>query len=101
MTDPDEGPTQEDAFYASMFAAIGRISFFAAVAVPALVVSWFVKGGASILFVAAIWLGEATVYAAVRRRHGHGVSIRVWIFAIVATGVLAGMALWMLSTTLH
>ena len=83
-----------------MFALLRRIGFFLAVAIPVLVASSVVKGGAYILLIAAIWLAEAIVYTAVRRRRGSGLSNRALILAIAAVGVLAGLVLWMLSPTL-
>ena len=100
MPDPNEGSTREDALYASMFALLGRIGFFLAVAIPVLVAPSVVQRGASILFIAAIWLAEAITYTAVRRRRGTGLSNRGLILAIAAVGVLAGLVLWMLSPTL-
>jgi hypothetical protein len=100
MTDPDERPTREDALYASMFALLGRIGFFLAVAIPVLVASSVATDGAYVPLIAAIWLGEAIIYTAVRRRRGSGLSNRALILAVVAVGVLLGLGMWKLSTTL-
>ena len=100
MPDPDEGPTREDALYAAMFAVLGRIGFFLAVAIPVLVASSVATDGAYVPLIAAIWLGEAIIYTAVRRRRGSGLSNQALILAVVAGGVLLGLVMWMLSTTL-
>ena len=86
--------------YASMFALLGRIGFFLAVAIPVLVVSSVATDGASLPLIAAIWLVEAIIYTAVRRRRGSGLSTRALILAVVAVGVLLGLGMWKLSTTL-
>jgi hypothetical protein len=86
--------------YASMFALLGRIGFFLAVAIPVLVASSVATDGAYVPLIAAIWLGEAIIYTAVRRRRGSGLSNRALILAVVAVGVLLGLGMWKLSTTL-
>jgi len=86
--------------YASMFTLIGRIGFFAAVAIPVFIASSVADSDTYIPTVAAIWLGEAIIYTAVRRRRGSGLSNRLLILAVIAIGVLAGIVLWMLSPTL-
>ena len=86
--------------YASMFALLGRIGFFLAVAIPVLVASSVATDGAYVPVIAAIWLGEAIIYTAVRRRRGSGLSNRALILAFVAVGILAGLVLWMLSPAL-
>ncbi len=96
MADPDEGPTREDAFYASMFTLLGRIGFFMAVAIPVLLASSVATDGTYLPLIAATWLAEAIIYAAVRRRRGSGLSNRVLILTIVAVGVLGGLVMLML-----
>jgi hypothetical protein len=99
MTDPNEGPTREDALYASMFAVIRRIGFFLGIAIPVLFASRVASDSTYVPLIAAIWLAEAIIYTAVRRRRGTGLSNRALILAIAAVGVLAGMVSWMLSPT--
>ena len=86
--------------YASMFALLGRIGFFLAVAIPVLVASSVATDGAPVPLIAAIWLVEAIIYMAVRHRRGSGLSNRALILAVVAVGVLLGLGMWKLSTTL-
>lgn len=68
MTDPPERQTREDAVYASLFAFLKRYGFFIAVVAPPFLLTPVVEGPAFVLIVATIWLGEAIVYAAVRRK---------------------------------
>ncbi|MEP6639393.1 MAG: hypothetical protein ABJC39_08595 [Chloroflexota bacterium] len=100
MADPPERPTREDAVDASLFAFLKRYGLFIAIGAPLIILSPVVKGGVFVLVVALMWLGEAIVYAAVRRR-GRGVRSdpapalqALWIvFAVLAIlGGLFGLA---------
>jgi hypothetical protein len=101
MTDPHDEPTREDAVYARLFAFLTRYGFFIAIAAPLLLLSPFVTGGAFILLVALIWLGEAIVYASVQRRRRGVRSGADVILVVTAIVVTAGLLLLTLSRTLR
>ena len=100
MTDQDERPTREDALYASMFSLLRRVGFFLGVAIPVFFASSVADGGTYIALIAAIWVAEAIIYTAVRRRRGSGLSNRALILAIAAVAVLSLVVLWLVSPTL-
>jgi hypothetical protein len=108
MTDPDEEPTGEDAVYASLFAFVRKNAFLIALIAPPLLLSLLVKGEGVVLLVMLAYLGEAIVYAAVRRRRtgvrsGPGPALQaLWVglasllivgglFGFAASGAAAGL----------
>jgi hypothetical protein len=101
MTDPQDKPTREDVAYARLFALLRRYGFFIAVAAPLLLLSPFVTGGAFILLVALIGLGEAIVYASMQRRRRGVRSGPDVILVATAAVVLGALVLLTLSRTLR
>jgi len=67
MTDQDEGPSREEAFYLAATAFLKRHGFLIALVAPVVFVSLVPAGAAAPLIILLTYLGEAIVYAAIQR----------------------------------
>jgi hypothetical protein len=105
MSDPDDEPTREDAFYASLLAAFSNLFhgnwFFLALIGPLALIPQVVNGTMGLVLVASTWLVIGTAYWAVEYK-AHGVHT-LWaiILILVGAGVLGGLALLTLSEVLN
>ena len=67
MTDQDEGPGREEAFYEAATAFLKRYGFMIAIAAPVVFISLVPVGAAAPLIILLTYLGEAIVYSAIQR----------------------------------
>lgn len=104
MSDPDDEPTREDALYASLFGHLSNLFhgnwFFLALIAPIAVISQTVNGTLGLALAAATWLIIGTAYWAIEYRQ-HGIQT-LWAIAlmVLGLGILGGLALSTLVTTL-
>ncbi len=76
MTDPDEPPSRQDAFFDSVAAFLQQHAFAIAFAAPIFVVALLPIGSAAVVVLFVIYLGEAIVYALMRRGDPAGRGVR-------------------------
>jgi hypothetical protein len=94
MTGRDERPSREDVVYGTIAAYLRRYAAWIVVLAPLALISLVPMGPAGVLVVMVIYLNEAIVYAAVRRRRqgirkGPGPALQA-LWAVLATLLIIG-----------